>query len=103
MAHNERRVTHHVVENTAALQRTVPEPGRMRAAVFLCRPREVRPACSRRAARPDELLPSLDVRREELILEIPCLHADALGELHDLLRFGDGAAERLLAGDALQR
>src|ERR1019366_4984594 len=50
-----------------------------------------------------QLLPCLDMRCEELVLQISRRHADALHEADDLLCLGDIAAERLFAGDALQR
>src|SRR5580698_2093106 len=78
--HDERRVAEHVIEHAAALQYTVPEPGRMRTAVLLRGASEIRPARGRHAARPQQLLPRLDVRREKLVLEIPGRNANALRE-----------------------
>ena len=68
--HEQRRVAHHVVEHTAALQIALPEPRRVRPAVLLGRAREIRTTRRRGAARPEERASRLDVRREELILEI---------------------------------
>ena len=56
-----------------------------------------------RAARPDQRAPCLDLRREELVLEVAVCESGAPDELDDPLRFGDGARQRLLAGDAAQR
>src|SRR5687768_13370699 len=74
----------------------------MRTAVLLGRTREIGTPRRRRAAGPDELVARLDLRGEELVLEVPGRDADSLHELHDLLRFGDVPRERLLAGDPLQ-
>ena len=64
-------VAHHVVQDAAALQRAVPEPRHVRAAVLFGRARQVRAAGDRCAARPDELAPARHRRREDLVLEIP--------------------------------
>src|SRR3989442_2930884 len=52
--HHQRRVTHHVVEDPAALELALPEPGHVGSAVLLRGPGEVRAAGERGAARPDE-------------------------------------------------
>src|ERR1019366_7716259 len=103
MSHDERRVAEHIVENATALQHAVPEPRRVRAAVLLGGARELRAAGSRHAARPEQFLPGLDVRCEQLVLQVSRRNADALHELDYLLRLRHGPAERLLAGDALER
>src|SRR6185312_16897702 len=54
------------------------------------------------AAGPDELLSRLDVRREQLVLEVAGRYADALHELDQLLRFRHSPPERLLTRDSLQ-
>ena len=75
MPDDERRVTHHVVEHAAALQLAAPEPRHVRTAVLLRGAREIRPARRRRAARPEQLAPRFDLRREDLILEIAVLRS----------------------------
>src|SRR5678815_3892719 len=70
MPHDERRMTHHVVEDAPALEPSLPEPWHVRTGVFLGRARQIRSPRGRRAARPQQCLAGLDVRREELVLEI---------------------------------
>ncbi len=70
MPDDERRVAHHVVEHAAALQLAAPEPRHVRPAVLLGRAREIRTSRRRRAARPEQLAPRFDLRREDLVLEI---------------------------------
>ncbi len=64
-------VTHHIVEDATALFLPLPEPGAVRPAVFFRRSRQVRTARERRAPTPEDLLPSLNRRSEDLILQIP--------------------------------
>ena len=86
MPNDERRVAHHVVEHAAALQLAAPEPRHVRTAVLLGRAREIRTAGRRRAARPEQRRARLDLRREDLVLEIAVREPDALHEL-DAPRF----------------
>src|SRR2546427_6049696 len=102
VSHHFHRVTHHVVEDAAALKRTLPEPRHVWTAVLLGGAREVRPTRERRAARPNELATARDVRSKELILEVAGAEPDALHQLHHLLRLRDIARERLLAGEPSQ-
>ena len=71
--------------------------------MLLRRAGEIRATGRRGATRPDERSTRLDVRREELILEVGGLQLDAGGELAHADRFVEVAGERLLAGDAEQR
>src|SRR5438309_7532439 len=102
MPHDEHRMTHHVVEHTAALQLAAPEPRHVRTTVLLGRAREVGTSGCRRAARPDECVASLDLRREHLVLEIAVRQSYALHELDDALRLVYVARERLFTRDAAQ-
>src|SRR5688572_766936 len=102
MANDEGRMAHHVVEHATTLERSPPEPGRMRPAVLLRCTREIWAACRRRAASPNELVARLHLGSEELILQIARGDADALDQLHDLLRLGDVPRQRLLARDPLE-
>src|SRR5688572_3390746 len=63
---------------------------------------EVGTPCRGCAACPQQLLACLDVRREELVLEIAGFHANATDHEVHALRFGNIARERLLTRDALQ-
>ena len=103
MPHDERRVAHHVVEHAAALQRALPEPRHVRAAVLLGGAREIGTTRRRRAARPEQLAPRLDLRREQLVLEISVRDPGSLHQLGDALRLGHVSRQRLLARDALER
>src|SRR5690606_24240914 len=76
---------------------------RVRAAVLLGCAREIRPAGDGRAAGPDELAARLDLRREQLVLEVAAIELHALHQLCDAFRLGDVPSERLLACDAAQR
>src|SRR3954469_8565990 len=96
-------MTHHVIEHTAALQRALPEPRHMRAAVLLGGACEVRTASQSCAAGPDKLAPASDVRREQLVLEVPGVEAHTLHQINHFLRFGDVSRERLFAGEAAKR
>src|SRR4051812_48341165 len=89
MSNDERRVAHHVVEHTAALEITAPEPRHVRSAVFFRGPGEIWPTSRRRTAGPEKVPSRFDLRREDLILEIALLDANALHELHHAFRFGD--------------
>src|SRR5262250_3058605 len=99
MPDDEGRVAHHVVEDAAALEVPAPEPGPVRSAVLLGRAREIGPAGRGRPAGPQEVFPRLDLRSEDLVLEVAMREVDAPNELEHLFRFGDIAGERLLAGD----
>ena len=57
----------------------------------------------RRAARPQQFVPGLGVRREQLILEIARLQAHAPGEVTHALRLRHVARQRFLAGESTQR
>ena len=100
---DERRVAHHVVEHAAALQSPCQNHGMCGP---LCssaaRARYGRPVVAAPRAQSSSR-PGFDLRREELVLEVAVLEPDALHQLGDLLRLGDVARERLLAGDAVQR
>src|SRR5688572_12164795 len=102
MPDDERRVAHHVVEDAAALQAALPEPRAVRPTVLLGGTGEVGPPGVRRAPGPDERLARLDLWREELVLEVSRGDTEAPNELDHLLRFGNVAGERLLAGDPFE-
>src|SRR5687767_4259622 len=95
-------MTHHVVEHSAALQASLPEPRHVWTAVLLCRAREIRASRQRSATRPDQLLAAGDVRCEQLVLQVPGGESDALGQTCELLRLGHVPAEGLLTGDSFQ-
>src|SRR5215472_10567798 len=99
MPDDERRVAHHVVEYASSLKRAAPEPRHVRSAVLLRRAREIRTSRRRGTARPEQRVPSLHLRREDLVLEVAGGELGALGERFDLLRFGHVARERFLAGE----
>ena len=91
VAHDQRRVAHHVVEHAAALQLAAPEPRRVRAAVLLGRAGEVGPAggrarraprAARAAPRPAARTPGSRGSRRQL---------RAPHELDDALGLGDVA------------
>src|SRR5918992_1782875 len=60
-------MTHHVRENAPSLPLAEPEPGGVGPAVLLGGAGEVRSAGSGNAAAPDNLLPPLHGRREDLV------------------------------------
>jgi hypothetical protein len=103
VAHEQRRVAHHVVEHPAALLVAAPEPRRVRPGVLLGGAREVGPAGEPRAALPQQLPPVLDVRAEELVLEVAVRESGAPHQREQVLGLGHGARERLLARHAPQR
>src|SRR5947207_4945238 len=103
MAHDLYRMTHHVVENSPALKRSLPEPRHVRPAVLLGGARQVGSSSERGAASPDQFAPARNVRREKLILEITGVQADTASELRDFFCFGNVAPERFLAGETAQR
>ena len=80
----QRRVAHHVVEHAAALQLALPEPGHVRPAVLLGRARQVGPAGGRARRAPRcSSRPALDLRREDLVLQVAVSEP---GPLHQLER-----------------
>jgi len=68
--------------------------------VLLGRPSEVGPPGVGGAAGPEKRAAGLDLRREDLILEIAGLESRAADERKHALRLGDIAGQRLLTGDA---
>jgi hypothetical protein len=92
------RVAHHVVENAAALQPALPEPGHVRPAVLLGGTGQVGAAGRGGAAGPDEHAAMLHLRAEELVFEVAVPEPRLPGERGHLLRFLDGAGEWLFAG-----
>src|SRR6185312_15828152 len=102
IAHQLHRMTHHVVEHTAALHVAAPEPWHVRATVFFGCAREIRASGSRCAATPDQRPAGLDLRREQLILQIAVHQSNALDELEDRCGFRDVACEWLFARDCLE-
>ncbi len=95
--HHERRVTHHVVEHSTALQPAPPEPGRMRAAVLLRGAREVRPAGELGAPGPEQRAAHFHLWRKELVLEIARPESRPTRQPRHRLRLGDIPCQRLLA------
>src|SRR6185437_3174341 len=95
-------MAHHVVQHTAALQLAAPEPWHVRAAVLFGCAREIGTSGRRRAARPEKCASRLHLRRKDLILEIAVRDARTRDEIANLLRLGDVARQRLLAGDAAE-
>src|SRR2546423_2607027 len=93
-------MTHHVVQDAAPLLRTLPEPGCVWAAVLFGRARQVWPARQLGPPRPEQRAPRLDLRREDLVLEVARRQPDFLDELHDPLRLRDIACERLFTRNA---
>ncbi len=61
---------------------------------------QVGPPGDGRRPPPDDLLAPGESGGEDLVLQIAMQQSRALHELKHALRFGDGAGERLLAGDA---
>ena len=102
MAYDFDGMAHHVVENSAALKRALPEPGHVRAAVLFRRAREVRSPGKCGASCPDELFSASDLGCEELILEIACVEPDAFCQTRHRFRFGDVSPERFFAGEPAQ-
>src|SRR4051812_47980957 len=100
MLDEERRVAHHVVQHSSALEIAAPEPRHVRAAVLFAGAREVRPAGRRSATRPEQRVPRFDLRSEDLVLEVSRRDADLLRQADDFPRFADVAGQRLLAGNA---
>src|SRR5215207_5095468 len=99
MPHDQRRVAHHVVEHSAALQLALPEPGHVRTAVLFRGAREVRAPRRGGATGPDQGPAGLDVWSKKLVLEIAVSKAHTLHQLEDMPCFRDVARERLLARD----
>ena len=97
MPNDKRRVTHHIVQHTAALQLAAPEPRHVRAAVFFRGTGEIGSARRRRAARPKELTSGFDLRRENLILEIALSDSNPRHEISHLLCFGDISRQQRIA------
>ncbi len=95
-------MTHHVVEDSAALQLALPEPGHVGSAVLLRGPGQIGAAGECGAARPDDGAALRHGGRERLVLEIAVGDPGLLRELEDPLRFRDVAAERFLACDAAE-
>jgi len=95
-------MAHHVVENATALERALPEPRHVRSAVLFSGAGEIRPAGERSASRPDQLFAACDLRREELILEVPRIEPDTLCQTRDGPRFGDIPREWFLACESEQ-
>src|SRR3989442_2397274 len=87
--HHQRRVTHHVVEDPAALELALPEPGHVGSAVLLRGPGEVRAAGERGAARPDDGAALRHGGREYLVLQVAVGDSGLLRELEHLIRLGD--------------
>src|SRR5687767_6216831 len=75
----------------------------MRPAMLLGRAREIRTSRRCRAARPQQVSPSLDLGCEDLVLEVPEWNTESLRHLDDALCLGNVACERLFAGDSLER
>src|SRR5262249_3154730 len=74
-------VAHHIVEDTAALAASLPEPGAVRPAMLLSGARQIGAAGERRAAPPDDFLPSLHGRCEDLILQVSMQQVRLLDQL----------------------
>jgi hypothetical protein len=70
--------------------------------MLLGRARQIRAAADRHGTPPDDVLAALHRRREQLVLEIAMEQTGILGEPQHLARFGQRAAERLLAANADQ-
>ena len=102
VAHHQRRVAHHVVQDAAALEVTAPEPRHVGTAVLLGGAGEIRPAGQRGAAGPDDGASPFDLRGEHLVLQIAVLQARLLYQRDDALGLGDVAGQRLLARNAGQ-
>ena len=100
--HHEHRVAHHVIEHTSTLERALPEPRRVRAAVLLCGAGKVRTPCRRSAARPEQRAASLHLRREHLVFQVAVHEPHTLHQPQHLLRLGHIAREGFLAGYALE-
>src|SRR3989449_1078209 len=99
MPHHQRGVTHHVVEDAAALELSLPEPGHVGSAVLLRRPGQIGAARERGAARPDDGAALRHGRCERLVFEIAVGDPGLFRELEDPLRFRDVAAEWFLTRD----
>ena len=102
--HDERRVAHHVVEHAAALQR---RPARTTACAARCAPRPrargtAGPSSRRRAPRAARV-PSRPAARRAGSRGSRSASPTRATSSRDLLRLGDVARERLLAGEPSQR
>src|SRR5580693_114217 len=101
MADDKDRVAHHIVEYTAALEIAHPKPRFVRATMFLRGACQVGPARRGSAAGPQNISPSIDRGRENLVFHVGvwnlCLHHES----EKLFRFLHVACERLLTGDSL--
>ena len=96
-------MAHHVVQDAAALQVAAPEPGRMRATVFLRGAREIGPARRCGSTTPGQGMAGFHLRREHLVFQVAVGESRALNQGEDALRFRDRPCQRLLAGDAAER
>src|SRR5206468_10840604 len=92
------RVAHHVVQHAAALQVAAPKPRFMRTAMFFGSPRQIRPAGTSYASRPNDLAPGRYRWREKLVFEISMTEADAFNQFDDPHRLGDIPCQGLFAG-----
>ncbi|OQB50446.1 MAG: hypothetical protein BWX98_02625 [Candidatus Aminicenantes bacterium ADurb.Bin147] len=96
------RVAHHVVEHSAALERSFPEPRHVRAAVLLGRPSQVGRAGDGRAPGPQDLLAAGDGGGEDLVFEITVQDPGFFDEGEHPAGFLGVAAKRFFAGHAPQ-
>ena len=92
-------VAHHVAHDAAALLVALPEPGLVRAGVLFGGARQVGATGRRHRAAPDDLLAALNGRGEHLVLQIAVRQAGRLSQAQHFARLGQGAPQRLLAGD----
>src|SRR5580704_15173160 len=99
MANEERRVAHHIIKDTAALERALPEPGHVWASVFLGGSGEIRAARLARSARPDRRTAMLHLRGVDLILQVRVCQSSAFDERDDLFCLGNIPHQELLARD----
>ena len=98
--HDERRMTHHVIEHAAALQLALPEPWAMGSAMLFGGARKIRTAGERCRTCPDNMFSACNIRREHLIFEISVQHTGLFYHLDHAASLGDVARQRLFAGDA---
>jgi len=96
------RLTAAVEAVMSTLQVASPEPGRMRSAMFLGGAGEIRPSGRRGATRPGQGMARLDLRCEQLVLQVAVRDPRAVDQRQHALGFRDRAPQRLLAGDALE-
>src|SRR5258706_15927636 len=100
--HDFHRMTHHVVENSAALLRPLPEPRHVWTAVLFSSASEIRSPGERSTSRPDKLLAARDIRSKELILHVTGIQPRTFCETRDHFCLGDISRERLLACETAQ-